>query len=115
MNTTSSFRHQKLYRWTRDLHLYAGLFVSPFVLIFGGSIFFLNHATVDMRATTLASPVSNLRMPADLETARGRDAVGSARAIVEQVGVSGETGTVTRRGTSVWESIAGLLLYAPGR
>jgi uncharacterized iron-regulated membrane protein len=30
-----------LYRWTRDLHLCLGLFVSPFVIAFAVSVFFL--------------------------------------------------------------------------
>jgi len=34
------------YRWTRDLHLYVVLLVSPFVIAFAASVFFLNHAKV---------------------------------------------------------------------
>jgi hypothetical protein len=34
---------REVYGWIRDLHLYAGLFVSPFVLLFAASVFFLNH------------------------------------------------------------------------
>src|SRR5262249_54511588 len=32
------------YRILRDLHLYFGLFISPFVLVFSISVFFLVHA-----------------------------------------------------------------------
>ena len=32
-----------VYRWIRDLHLYFGLFISPFILLFAGSVFYLNH------------------------------------------------------------------------
>lgn len=32
-----------VYRWTRNLHLYLGLFISPFLLIYAVSVFFLNH------------------------------------------------------------------------
>jgi hypothetical protein len=35
---------RRTYRLTRDLHLHAGLFVSPFVVVFALSVIFLNHA-----------------------------------------------------------------------
>ncbi len=34
---------RRLHGWTRDLHLYAGLFLSPFILIFAFSTLALNH------------------------------------------------------------------------
>src|ERR1700730_1354859 len=40
------------YQWTRDFHLYFGLFVSPFVIAFAISVFFLNHAKVDTSVPT---------------------------------------------------------------
>lgn len=79
-----------LYRWTRDLHLYLGLFVSPFVVAFSVSVLFLNHAKVDTTAATSVSTVQNVRIPAAIETARGREAVARSREIVEEVGVTGE-------------------------
>jgi len=33
----------RLYRWTRELHLYFGLFVCPYVLIFAVTTILLNH------------------------------------------------------------------------
>jgi hypothetical protein len=82
------------YRWTRDLHLYLGLLVSPFVIAFAVSVLFLNHAKVDTGAATSVTNVRDVRIPAGLETARGREAADSARGIVDQVGVSGEIGFV---------------------
>ncbi len=82
------------YRWTRDLHLYSGLFVSPFVLAFATSVFFLNHAKADTGAATSVTTFRGLRIPAAIETARGREAVDHARHIVDQVGVTGEIGFV---------------------
>src|SRR5262245_26447874 len=32
-----------VYRVIRDLHLYSGLFISPFILVFAVSVFFLVH------------------------------------------------------------------------
>lgn len=83
-----------VYRWTRDLHLYLGLFVSPFVVAFSASVFFLNHAKVDTSATTSISTFSDVSIPSGIERARGREAVDRAREIVEQVGVTGEIGSV---------------------
>jgi uncharacterized iron-regulated membrane protein len=34
----------QFYRLIRDLHLYFGLFISPFVLVFSVSVFFLVHS-----------------------------------------------------------------------
>ena len=82
------------YRWTRDLHLYLGLLVSPFVIAFAVSVLFLNHAKVDTGAATSVTTVRDVRIPAALETARGREAADRAREIVDQVGITGEIGFV---------------------
>jgi hypothetical protein len=83
-----------LYRWTRDLHLCVGLFVSPFVIAFAASVFFLNHAKVDPAAATSAVTVRDLRIPAGLDAARGREAADRARELVNQAGLIGEIGFV---------------------
>ena len=80
------------YRWTRDLHLYVGLFVSPFVLLFAVSVIFLNHAKVTTDRWTLISIHHNLQIPAGIESARGRDAVVRAQTIQRQLRVAGEIG-----------------------
>ena len=90
---TKTASEKTFYRWTRDLHLYLGLFVSPFVIAFAISVFFLNHAKVDAGAVT-SMTFRDVQIPAALETARGREAVDRARAIVDQVGVTGEIGFV---------------------
>lgn len=82
------------YRWTRDLHLYIGLFVSPFVLAFAISVLFLNHAKVDTTAVDSTTTVHDIRIPPGLDVAKGREAVDLARQIVDQVGVTGEIGFV---------------------
>jgi hypothetical protein len=81
-----------LYRWTRDLHLYFGLFVSPFVLLFAASVPFLNHAKVATDQWTSVVTVRNLRIPDGIEAARGPDAVARAQAILSQLDISGEIG-----------------------
>ena len=81
-----------LYRWTRDLHLYFGLFVSPFVLLFAASVLFLNHAKVAADRWTSVATYEGLKLPDALEAARGPDAVVRARDIMSQLEVSGEVG-----------------------
>ena len=82
------------YRWTRDLHLYLGLLVSPFVIAFAVSVLFLNHAKVDTGAAISVTTVRDVRIPAALETSRGREAADRAREIVDQVRITGEIGFV---------------------
>ena len=79
-----------LYRWTRDLHLYAGLFISPFVVLFALSVFFLNHVKVSPGSRTPSPAVENLEIPAGIETAQGRDAIAIARLVLQQVNLDGE-------------------------
>lgn len=83
-----------LYRWTRDLHLYLGLFVSPFVITFAVSVFFLNHAKVDPAAATSVGTFHNVKTPAGLESARGREAADRARELLNELGLAGEIGFV---------------------
>lgn len=80
-----------LYRWIRDLHLYFGLFISPFVLLFAASVFYLNHAKLIPGATTQEAH-RGLAIPSGFDRLKGRAAVDQARAILPQVGVEGEIG-----------------------
>ena len=41
---------RRFYLVTRDLHLYVGLFLSPFVLVFAVSVFYLVHGLADRPA-----------------------------------------------------------------
>lgn len=77
---------QALYRWIRDLHLYVGLFISPFVLVFALSVVFLNHTWLpwggqeveeETRRATVALPDST-------------DNLTLATEIQRQIGVPGE-------------------------
>src|SRR5258708_6738864 len=43
---TLSISMKRLYAFTRDLHLYLGLFICPTVLVFAVSVFFLVHAWI---------------------------------------------------------------------
>lgn len=85
----------RLYPSVRNLHLYFGLFVSPFVLLFSISVIFLVHAWIP---GTAGEPqkriVSSLVVPDGLERLRGREQIDAARSLLEQLGVHGEIGFV---------------------
>lgn len=84
----------RLYRVTRDLHLYSGLFISPFVLVFAVSVFFLVHAWLPKPSPAGGGTVSNLPLPDNLETLSGRALIDALRPALEQAGVQGEIGFV---------------------
>ena len=81
-----------MYRWTRDLHLYFGLFISPFLLLFAASVFFLNHAKIVPDKWLSAETFQNVEIPDAIDRAQGKDAIARAQAILQQVGVTGEIG-----------------------
>ncbi|MEN3338125.1 MAG: uncharacterized protein V7647_1801 [Acidobacteriota bacterium] len=78
------------YRWTRDLHLYFGLFVSPFILVFAASVFFLNHGKVTAPGWGAPETFRDLRIPEGIAQLQGRESVDSAREILPQVRLTGE-------------------------
>jgi hypothetical protein len=80
------------YRWTRDLHLYFGLFISPFILLFSVSVFFLNHAKIDTEKFASVNTFQRLQIPEGLESAQGREAIVRAQVIMREVGLTGEIG-----------------------
>jgi hypothetical protein len=81
-----------VYRWLRDLHLYFGLFVSPFILLFAASVFYLNHGKLAAGTDAASETYRNLTIPDGFDRLKGREAVDRATAILPQVGVSGEIG-----------------------
>lgn len=83
---------QSPYRAIRDLHLYAGLFVSPFVIIYAVSALSLNHAYLpwDSGDTLVESRKVAVNVPGDT------NALEIARQVRAQLGVSGEIGFVNR-------------------
>src|SRR5438067_6735836 len=89
---------KRFYLITRDLHLYFGLFISPFVLVFAVSVFFLVHSWIPGERTTNRSTasVSELQLPPDLEKLSGRDMVDALRPLLNRIGVQGEIQFVRR-------------------
>lgn len=81
-----------LYRWLRDLHLYFGLFISPFILLFAVSVFYLNHGKLGPGANPAPDTYRDLKIPDGFDRLKGREAVDRARAVLPQIEVSGEIG-----------------------
>lgn len=80
-----------MYRWLRDLHLYFGLFISPFVLLFALSVFYLNHAKL-IPGELPADTYSDLAIPEGFDRIKGIEAVEQAKSLLPQVGLTGEIG-----------------------
>src|SRR5438445_2812757 len=86
----------RFYRLTRDLQLYVGLFISPFVLVFSIIVFFLVHSWRPRIAseTSTTRAVSALPLPGDLQTLSGRPLIDALKPTVEKADVRGEVGFV---------------------
>ena len=84
---------RRFYLVTRDLHLYVGLFLSPFVLVFALSVFYLVHGLAQRPVpdqSTSARRVNDLVVPPGLAGMQGRARVEALRSVLDQAGVSGE-------------------------
>ena len=69
---------RRFYLITRDLHLYVGLFLSPFVLVFSVSVFYLVHGLAQRPApvpSASSRTVNNVAVPAGLAGMQGRAAL----------------------------------------
>src|SRR5881394_999447 len=77
---------KRFYLVTRDLHLYLGLFISPFVLVFAISVFFLVHSWLPRIAseTSTTRVVSALPLPQDLTTLSGRPLIDGLKPTLEK-------------------------------
>src|SRR5947209_11387519 len=86
----------RFYRLIRDLHLYVGLFISPFVLVFSISVFFLVHSWRPriVSETSTTRVVSALPLPKDLPTLSGRLLIDALKPTLEKAGIPGEVGFV---------------------
>jgi hypothetical protein len=84
----------RFYRVIRDLHLYLGLFSSPFVLVFAISVFFLVHTWLPKFApeTSHTRVVSGLPLPTNLQTLSGRPLIDALKPVLEKADVHGEVG-----------------------
>ena len=86
------------YRLVRALHLYLGLFISPFVLVFASSVFFLAHSWLPKFApeTSTTRVVPAVSLPSDWATLSGRPLIEALKPMLERARVRGEVGFVRR-------------------
>src|ERR1041385_5276015 len=85
-----------IYRTIRDLHLYVGLFITPFVLLFSITVFFFVHAWVPGASAkdSTTRVVRDLPLPIDLQSLSGRPLIDALRPTLENANVRGEIGFV---------------------
>jgi hypothetical protein len=84
---------RRFYLLTRDLHLYFGLFLSPFILVFSVSVVYLVHGLTQRPApdaTDASRTATNLNVPPVIARMQGRARVDALRPVLEQLGVRGE-------------------------
>jgi len=106
--------HRGFYLVTRDLHLYAGLFISPFVVLFIVSVFVLVHppSAPSTPVARAAAPVQNLEIPPGLESLSGRARIDAVRPLLDRAGVHGEIGFI---GYAPGEHRLSIPVNVPGR
>ncbi|MEY4939919.1 MAG: putative PepSY TM-like [Verrucomicrobiota bacterium] len=86
---------QPFYAFVRDLHLYGGLFLSPFLIVFALSVVFLVHAWVPgAGAPPVRRRAANVALPANLEQLKGREQLTALHAVLDTLEVRGEIGFV---------------------
>ena len=69
------------------------MFISPFILLFSASVFYLNHAKLSPQDLP-ADTYTNLTIPDGFDRLKGIEAVERAKTILPQVGVAGEIGFI---------------------
>lgn len=88
---------KRFYVVTRDLHLYAGLFLSPFVLVFAVSVFYLVHgSTGRLPQEPSKRVVTDLPVSTELEGLTGREQVAALRPVLSGLGVEGEVSFIRK-------------------
>ena len=79
---------RKYYPFLRSLHLYFGLFISPFVLIFSISVLVFNHPQV-MASLSPVKRLDEVKTKLDRIPYDTTDLL-TARAIIQKLGIEGE-------------------------
>lgn len=75
----------RIYWIVRDMHLYAGLFVSPFVLVFALSVFALVHPSrTPTSAASTERIVRGLDVPAEIGNNTGSARLVAVRHVLDQ-------------------------------
>ncbi len=86
MRVNRSSFSKGFYLWSRDIHLYVGLFASPYVIVFALSTILLNHNW------NFVGNAEVEEWEAQVELAEGLEPREQGFHIVEQLGLQGEVG-----------------------
>lgn len=88
----------QFYRVIRDIHLYLGLFSSPFIVVFALSAIFIAHAWLPKASpdTSATRVVSSLVLSSNLSSLTGRPLTDALKPVLESIHVPGEIGFVQR-------------------
>ena len=86
MRVNRSSFSKGFYLWSRDIHLYVGLFASPYVIVFALSTILLNHNW------NFAGSAEVEEWEAQVELAEGLEPQELGFHIVEQLGLQGDVG-----------------------
>ncbi len=86
----------QFYRLVRDLHLYLGLFISPFLLVFSVSVFFLVHSWLPRLGSQTSSTrvIPAVTLSNDWQNLSGRSRIDALKPMLEACGVRGEVGFI---------------------
>lgn len=96
----------------RNLHLYLGLFLSPFVVLFALSVILLNHPGIPLGESHPPETIGlHLAPPPGFGKLEGMERVRQAQQLIRQAGVSGEIGFV---GVSESDGIITIPVSKPG-
>ena len=83
------------YAIVRGLHLYVGLFLSPFVVVFSVSVIFLVHAWLPGTGAPPSNrTAANVPLPSNLEQLKGREQLAALHTVLDAIDVQGEIGFV---------------------
>lgn len=84
---------RRTYLLTRNLHLYVGLFISPFILLFAVSVFVLLHggrSSGTPEAPPETRTVTGVRLQPGTASLQGRPRIEALRPVLDGLGVYGE-------------------------
>jgi len=81
-------------RLVSSLHLYAGMFLAPFVTLFAVSVFVVNHFPVRPQLAESRREVPGLDLPAGVESLEARARIQKLRPLLDRLNVRGEAGFI---------------------
>lgn len=84
----------KLSKLAAVLHVYGGLFLTPFAVIFALSVFVLNHAPVESPRAERVMEAVKVDIPAGVESMPARERIDRLRPMLDKLGVRGEVSFV---------------------